>query len=83
MLEEQLGILVDPADIHCNSSPADRLLDLCRWCVSGTRDGRHIHVCSWDRMGDIIKAGGLAVACDDWNGFEVCAGKPPAKEGAK
>lgn len=71
---EKLGIAVDAYDIHCNNSPSDRYLDMCRWCVDGKRDGQHVHVCSWDRMTDIIKSGSVAVVEDDPHHFEVCRG---------
>ena len=75
MLQSQLGISVDPSDIHCNKSPSDRWMDMCRWCVDGRdRDGRRVHVCSWDRMGDIIRSKKIAVVDADPHAYEVCRG---------
>lgn len=75
MLESQLGIKVDSNDIHCNSTPTDKWLDMCRWCVDGKdSDGRHVHVCSWDRMGDIIRSNKIAVVDSDPHAFEICCG---------
>ena len=73
MLKE-IGIEVSPYDIICNNSPSDRYMDLCRWCADGTKDGMHVHVCSWDRMCDIIKRKSLAIVDDDRHHFEVCRG---------
>ncbi len=62
MLLSDLGIVVDAADIHCNNSPSDRWEDMCRWCAGGRdANGLKMHVCSWDRMGDIIRAGNIAI----------------------
>lgn len=82
MLKDNLGISVDAYDIFCNNSPSDRHLDMCRWGVDGTLNGTFVHVCSWDRMGDIIKAGCLAVVEDNPYHYEVCRGskKPPTQE---
>lgn len=74
LLEKQLGITADPYEIRCNNSPSDRLMDLCRWCVDGMRDASRVHVCSWDRMTDIIKAKKVAIVEDDPHHFEVCRG---------
>lgn len=78
MLAEQLGIDVDPEKINCNKSPADRWRDVARWDVDGFRDNdgcrQFVHVCSWDRMGDIIRSGEIAVVDEDPLHFEVCRG---------
>lgn len=80
MLKTDCGIDADPYDISCLSDPNSRLMDLCRWCVDGKREGQFVHVCSWDRMTDIIKAGCLAVVEDDPHHFEVCR-RGSAKKG--
>lgn len=73
MLLRDCEITVDPFDILQNISPSSRWLDLCRWCVNGTTsDGVFIHVCSWARMGDIVRSGRIAVVSNDYLGFEVC-----------
>jgi hypothetical protein len=75
MLKQQLGITIDPHDMHQNQAPPHRWLDLCRWCADGTnKDGRFVHICSWDRMGDIVKSGTIAVVDDDYLSFEICRG---------
>lgn len=74
MLKEQLGIDADPYDIFTNNSPSDRLMDMCRWGVSAKRNGSHCHVCSWDRMTDIIRCGKIGVVEDNPYHFEVCRG---------
>lgn len=70
----EIGVIVDPDSIHQNQDPCSRRTDMCRWCVDGTKDGRFIHVCSWSRMGDIIKSGKLGIVDDDYLTFEVCEG---------
>lgn len=75
MLKEQLGIEVESHRIHCNNSPSDRLGDVCRWCVDGwDAEGRQVHVCSWDRMGDIIRSRKIVIVEDNVHHFEVCRG---------
>jgi hypothetical protein len=75
MLAEQLGIEVEAHDIHQNSSPSDRQLDMCRWCAWGLdQEGRRVQVHSWDKMGDIVKAGRVVVVSKDFAQHEVCAG---------
>ena len=77
MLKEQLGIEVEAHEIHCNNSPNDHWLGMCRWCVDGwDKENRRVHVCSWDRMGDIIKSKEIAVVDNDIHHFEVCRGGP-------
>lgn len=74
MLLRDLQITVCPDDISVNNSPTDRWYDCARWDVWGFRDGLPIHVCSWDRMGDIIKAGKMALVGDTIDYLEVCRG---------
>lgn len=73
MLLRDCGITVHPDDIVQNIAPSARWLDLCRWCADGTKEGgEFVHVCSWSRMGDIVRSGKIAVVDDDHLGFEVC-----------
>lgn len=75
MLLEQLDIIVEPSDILENKSPWCKQMDLCRWCVTGvTKSGLYVHVCSWERMGDIIKSGEIVKVNNDYLSLEVCAG---------
>lgn len=74
MLKEQHGIDIDPDDLFTNNTPAYRLADCCRWGGDGTKDGRHVHVCSWSTMTEIIKQGTIAVVDDSYLTFEVCEG---------
>ena len=86
MLKEQLGIEVEAHEIHCNNSPSDRWMDMCRWCVDGwDAEGRQVHVCSWDRMGDIIRCKKLGIVEDSLTNFEVSCGAvvPPKKPRSK
>ena len=79
MLKEQLGIEVEPHRINCNNSPQDRLGDIARWDVDGW-DRVHsipVHVCSWDRMGDIIRSKEIAIVEHNPIHFEVCHGVLP------
>ncbi len=80
LLLRDCGLIADPYDINTNNSPPDRYLDSARWDVDAKKEGFPFfyHVCSWDRMTDIIKAGGIAVVEDNYLHFEVCRGKPPA-----
>lgn len=75
MFEEQLGITIDPCDLWVQN-PAYAKMDLARWGGDGRdRDGRFVHVCSWERMADVVRSGRLAVVTDDPLAFEVCAGE--------
>ncbi len=75
MLKEQLGIEVDAHLINCNNSPQARLEDIARWDVYGWNSaGMKVHVCSWDRMGDIIKSKKIEVVDSCPIHFEVCRG---------
>lgn len=74
MLKRDLGIDADPYELFVNNSPSDRLYDMARWGGEAKRNGLHVHVCSWDRMTDIIKAGCVAVVEDNPHHFEVCRG---------
>jgi hypothetical protein len=78
MLKEQLGIEVEAHLIRCNNSPSDRWDDTARWDADGwDREGRQVHVCSWDRMGDIVRSKKIAVVEDNPHHFEVSHGLLP------
>ena len=82
MLKEQLGIEVEAHRINCNNSPQDRLGDIARWDVDGWDQvhGIPVHVCSWDRMGDIIRSKKIEVVENNPTHFEVSHGALPVKK---
>lgn len=72
MLQKDCGIKVAPQDIWQNNFPAARIVEACRWGVTGTdKDGNFARVCSWDRMSEIVQSGKIAVITCKNGEYEV------------
>jgi hypothetical protein len=76
LLEQQLGIIIHPSNLQQNNNSLVKWNDLCRWCGTGERDGRFIHIASWDTMSKIVRSGRvLLCGRNDPLSQEVCAGE--------